>query len=227
MPDRTSSLRPSIRAALVSSSLTLLALMAPVRQAAAQSWFTPSFQPPVTSSRDYTLGLSANAGTSAIFQWREGLDANSHFGVEGGLVDTDGDGGTKLLVGGQYARQLARANPEQPLDLLLTAGAGLAVGDGPDLLRIPVGVSVGHRFPLEGGLAITPYVHPRISLDFFNGGGDDDGDSDLSIDFDIGANFEITRQLALRGSLVLSGGRASDDVGFGIGLTITPAPLRR
>jgi hypothetical protein len=227
MPDRTSSLRPVGRVALLTSSLALLALAAPARQAAAQSWFTPSFQPPTVSSRDYTAAVGANAGTSAIFQWREGLDPSSHFGVEGGLVDTDGDGGTKLLLGGHYAYQLARARADQPLDLLLTAGAGLAVGDGPDLFRIPVGVSVGHRFPLEGGLAITPYVHPRLSLDFYNGARNGDGGSDLSIDFDLGASFEITPQLALRGSLVLSGGRASDDVGFGIGLTITPAALRR
>jgi hypothetical protein len=225
MPVRTSSLRAARRVALAASSLAVAALLAPAA-AGAQSWFTPSFQPPAVSTRDYTIGLSANAGTSAIFQWREGIDPRSHFGLEGGLVDTDGDGGTKLLLGGHYAYQLTRSSAEQPLDLLLTAGAGLAVGDGPDLFRIPLGVSLGHRFPLEGGVAITPYVHPRLSLDFYSGQGNADG-SDLSIDFDLGANFEITRQLALRGSLILSGGRGSDDVGFGIGLTITPAPLRR
>ncbi len=207
--------------------VALAALVAPpaARTAAAQSWFTPSFQPPQVSTRDFTLAVSANAGTAALFQWREGLDPSSHFGLEGGLVDSDG-GGTKLLVGGSYAYQLARATAEQPLALLLTAGAGLAVGDGPDLFRIPVGVSVGHRFALDGGMAITPYVHPRLSLDFVTGVDDDVDNTDLTIDFDIGASFEITRQLALRGSLVVSGGRMSDDVGFGLGLTITPQGLR-
>ncbi|MGZ8412869.1 MAG: hypothetical protein ACXW61_05415 [Gemmatirosa sp.] len=207
--------------------LTLAALVAPpaARSAQAQSWFTPSFQPPRPSTRDYTLAVAANAGTSVLFQWREGLGPESHFGLEGGLVDVDGEGGTKLLAGGSYAYQLTRTTATQPLDVLLTAGAGFAVGDGADLFRIPVGVSVGHRFALDGEMAITPYVHPRLSLDVITGAGDDADNTDLSIDFDLGASFEITRQIALRGSLVLSGGRLSDDVGFGIGLTIVPARL--
>jgi hypothetical protein len=202
------------------------ALAAAPTAARAQSWFTPSFQPPVISTRDYTIAVSANAGTAALFQWREGLNTASHFGLEGGLVDTDADGGTKLLLGGSYAYQLTRANADQPLDLLFTAGAGLSVGDGADVVRLPVGVSVGHRFALEGGLAITPYVHPRLSLDLYSGTGDNGEDTDLSIDFDLGANFELTRQVALRASLVVSGARRSDDVGFGLGLTITPQGLR-
>jgi hypothetical protein len=207
--------------------LALAALVAPpaARSVEAQSWFNPSFQPPHVSTRDYTLAVAANNGTSALFQWREGLGPDSHFGLEGGLVDADGGGGTKLLLGGSYAYQLTRATTAQPLDLLFTVGAGLAVGDGPDLFRIPIGVSVGHRFALDGEMAITPYVHPRLSLDVLTGVGDNADNTDLAIDFDIGASFEITRQLALRGSLVLSGARLSDDVGFGIGLTITPAGL--
>lgn len=207
-------------------ALAALALSPAARVAGAQSWFTPSFQPPAVSTRDYTVAVSANAGTAALFQWREGLDPNSHFGLEGGLVDGDGRGGTKLLLGGSYAYQLTRARAEQPLDLLFTAGAGLSVGDGPDVVRVPVGLSVGHRFPLEGGVAITPYVHPRLSLDLYGGTGSDGEEVELSIDFDIGASVELTRQLALRASLVVSGANRSDDVGFGLGLTYTPAGLR-
>ena len=216
------------RGVLVSLAVAALVASPVARTAGAQSWFNPSFQTPHVSTRDYTLAVAANNGTSALFQWREGLDASSHFTVEGGLVDADGGGGTKLLLGGAYAYQLTRATSSQPLDVLFTAGAGLAVGDGADLFRIPVGVSVGHRFALDGDMAITPYVHPRLSLDVVTGArGDDDDNTDLAIDFDLGASFEITRQLALRTSLVLSGGRFSDDVGFGIGLTITPAGLQR
>jgi hypothetical protein len=212
----------------VAVCLALAALAAPPAASAAraQSWFTPSFQPPAVSTRDYTFAVSANFGTTALFQWREGLGPRSHFGLEGGLVDSDGDGGTKLLVGGSYAYQVTRARAEQPLDLLFTVGAGLSVGDGADVVRIPVGLSVGHRFPLEGGVAITPYVHPRLSLDLFNGTGDDGEDADLAIDFDLGANFELTRQIALRASVLVSGAAGSDDLGFGIGLTYTPAGIR-
>ncbi len=224
--DRSSAPAPRRRrGVVVLLALAALAASPAARSVEAQSWFTPSFQPPRPSTRDYTLGVAANAGTSVLFQWREGLGPESHFGVEGGLVDVDGEGGTKLILGGSYAYQITRATTTQPLDVLLTAGAGFAVGDGADLFRIPLGVSVGHRFALEGDMAITPYVHPRLSLDVLTGAGDNVDNTDLSIDFDLGASFEITRQIALRGSLVLSGGRFSDDVGFGIGLTIIPAGL--
>ena len=223
-----SSVSTSRRRRCVVALLALAALAAPptARSAAAQGWFTPSFQPPQVSTRDYTIAVSANAGTAALFQWREGLGASSHFGLEGGLVDVEGGGGTKLLLGGSYAQLLTGATTAQPLAVMLTVGAGLAVGEGRDLIRIPVGASIGHRFALDGEMAITPYAHPRLSLDFVTGGDDDADNTDLSIDFDIGASFEITRQLALRASLLLSSGQSADDVGFGLGLTITPQGLR-
>lgn len=216
----------AVRAVLRAATRALGGALLLAAPAAAQSWFTPSFQPPRVTTRDYTIAIAANAGTSALFQWREGIDPSSQFMVEGGLADQDGNGGTKLLVGAQYAYQLTRSTADQPLDLLLTAGGGLAIGEGPDVLRIPVGVSLGHRFPLEGALAITPYVHPRLSLDVITGAGENDN-TELTIDFDIGASFEITRQLALRASVLFSGARIADDAGFGIGLTFTPAGLQR
>ena len=192
--------------------------------AAAQAWFIPSFQPPRVTDRDYTIAVAANAGTSALFQWREATSGrNGQFSLEAGLVDAD-PSQAKLLLGAGYAHQLARATSQQPLDLLLTAGLGLAAGEGVDVLRVPIGVSVGHRFQLDGPLAITPYVHPRLSLDTYFGRRDDD--LDLAIDFDVGASFEVTSQLAIRGSLVLSGS-GGDDVGFGLGLTIRPQGLAR
>lgn len=214
------------RSVVVLVALAALATPPAARSAGAQSWFTPSFQPPQVSTRDYTIAVSANAGTAALFQWREGLGAASHFGLEGGVVDVDGGGGTKLLLGGSYAQLLTGATATQPLAVMLTVGAGLAVGEGFDQFRIPVGVSIGHRFLLDGDMAITPYAHPRLSLDVLTGVDDDIDNTDLSIDFDVGASFEITRQLALRASLLLSSGRISDDVGFGLGLTITPQGLR-
>ena len=192
--------------------------------AAAQAWFYPSFQIPRVAERDYNFGVVTNNGTSALFQWREGISFNSQLSLDAGLADSDGDDNTKLFVGGQYARELTRATADQPLDLLLTAGAGIAVGDGPDLFRIPIGVSVGHRFELENNLAITPYVHPRASLDFVTG---PNSGSDLTLDFDVGGSFELSRQLALRAALLFSGARGADDTGFGISLTWSPAPLTR
>jgi hypothetical protein len=194
-------------------------------RAAAQAHYYPSFQVPRVTDRDYTGALIANAGTGALFQWREGIAANAQLSLDAGLADLD-DAGTRVFFGGNYARELTRSTAEQPLDLLFTLGAGLSLGDGPELFRIPVGLSLGHRFPLEGSVAITPYVHPRLSLDVVTGNGGGDG-TDLTIDFDLGASFEITPQLAIRASLLLTGADLADGAGFGLGLTYRPAALRR
>jgi hypothetical protein len=209
------------------SFLCAAALAATPAISRAQAWFYPSFQVPNTTDRDYTFGVGGGPGTAFVFQWREGLDAINQLSLDAGLADPDGPSNTKIFVGGQYGRQLTRATKDQPLDLLFTAGLGVAAGDGPDIIRIPVGLSVGHRFPLEGGLAITPYVHPRISFDSYTGDRGEGGDRHrLTLDFDLGGSFEITPQLALRASVLFSGGDGGTDTGIGVGLTFTPRGLR-
>jgi hypothetical protein len=214
----------SIRTAATAALLT--AAFAAPPPVAAQAWFYPSFQIPRTVDRDYNFGLVANDGAGALFQWREGLSRGTQLSLDAGLAAVSG--ATQLFVGGQYALQLTTASPEQPLDLLLTAGAGVSLGDGPDFLRVPVGVSIGHRFPLEGGLAITPYVHPRLSLDVLTGSRASGGDrTHLTLDFDVGGSLEVTHQLAIRATVLVSGAERGNDAAFGLGLTFTPPPLRR
>lgn len=212
-------------------SIALSALVvaaASAKSAHAQAWFYPSFQIPTTVDRDYTGAVSGGGGTTFLFQWREGLDVANQLSLDVGLADPDGASNTRLVLGGNYAHQLGRATKDQPLDLLLTTGLGFAVGDSPNLIRIPVGLSIGHRFPLEGGLAITPYVHPRMSLDVFTADRGDAGDrTHLTLDFDLGGSLELSRNLALRASVLFSGGNGGTDTGLGVGLTFTPAPLKR
>ncbi len=210
----------------LSAALSAAVFVAP-QAARAQAWYYPSFQIPTTVGRDYTFAAAGGGGTAFVFQWREALDAINQLSLDAGLADAEGPSNTKLFVGGQYARQLTRAQADQPLDLLLTAGAGVAFGDGPDVFRIPVGVSIGHRFPLEGELAVTPYVHPRVSLDTYTGGDGAYADrTKLALDFDLGGNLELTRTLAVRATFRFSGD-APSETGFGVGLTYTPSSLRR
>lgn len=223
--DRT---RSSARRVTLAASMAAFFLAAAATSATAQAWFYPSYQIPTTVDRDYNFAVSGGGGTAFAFQWREGLDAVNQLSLDAGLADPSGASNTKLFVGGQFAHQLTRATTEQPLDLLVTAGLGVALGDGPDVIRVPVGLSVGHRFPLEGGMAITPFVHPRISLDAWTS--DRVAGSDrtrLTLDFDLGGNLELTPQLALRASLLFSGGNGGSDTGVGVGLTFTPGGLRR
>jgi hypothetical protein len=205
-------------------------LVAPAA-AGAQAWAYPSFQPPRVMNREFNFGVAdaGHAGTTLVFQWREGLNQRAQLSLDAGFADPDGPGNGKFLLGGQYGHLLNAANSEVPLDFLLTAGLNFAVGEGSDLFRIPVGVSIGHRFPLEDGFAITPYVHPRISFDNCTEcGRDGDSRSDLGIDFDLGVNFEVTRQLSFRVSGVFGGSDTfSNSDGFGISLAWTPVGLSR
>lgn len=193
--------------------------------AAAQAWNYPSFHHPHIMAREFNFGVAtggSRAGTSLIFQWREGIAVGSEFTLDAGIADPGTGISTRFLLGGGYSHRLMHAAAGQPLDMLLTAGVYGAFGDGPNLYRIPVGVTLGYRFDLEGDFAITPYTHPRVSIDFF------DDDSEIGINFDLGADFELSPQLSLRFSAIFGGGafdRNSD--GFGLSVAYKPGGLRR
>lgn len=182
----------------------------------AQAWNYPSFQPPTVVSREFNFGIAdaGRGGTTLLFQWREGSTPRSQFSLDAGLVAPEGRGDNLVILGGAWAYQLHQSNSLLPLDFLLTAGAGAALGNG-TALRVPVGVSIGHTFGLEGSASVTPYVHPRLSLDFCDCGNDD---VSLGIDFDLGANFDITQALALRASAYFGGGDifGRNGIGFSI-----------
>ncbi|MBC7894317.1 MAG: hypothetical protein H7066_02835 [Cytophagaceae bacterium] len=194
--------------------------------AAAQAWSYPVFQTPVVEFREFNVGVAdaGKGGTTLLVQWREALATRSQFTLEAGLVAPDARGQSNLLaLGAQYAFQLLRSTSEVPLDVLFTAGAGVALGD-PVTLRIPVGVNVGHRFTLNDNTTLTPYVHPRLSLDFCGDCGDATG---LGIDFDVGASWEVTRVLALRGVAFFGGGDLFGKNGIGLSVAYRPPGLNR
>jgi hypothetical protein len=217
-------------------AFTLGALMAAVtvtERAEAQGSNIPSLQVPTASVRDYTAAVSGGSGTTALFQWREGWTPRRHWQLDAGLADRSGTEQLSLMVGGGIGQEVARATPDQPLDLLFTAGAYAAFGGGSTLLRLPVGMSIGHTFPLEGGMALTPFVHPRASLDLATRGERDGetgrgGRSEVSLHFDLGVHFQVNRQVALRAAAAFTGAElAGARNGFALGLTWTPAPLVR
>ena len=193
----------TFRSAFVAATVAIGGALFPAHAISAQAYGYPSLQIPTVSERDYTAAITAANGTSVLFQWREGISSKSHLSLDAGLGDPVGSSNLVMFLGGGYAQQLARATAAQPLDLLFTAGAGVAFGDGFTLLRVPVGISAGHRFELEDNFAITPYVHPRISLDACASCGRTS--SELSLNFDVGANFEVTPNFAVRAAAQFSG----------------------
>lgn len=196
---------------------------------AAQAWNYPAMQVPRASERDYSAALVGGAGTTMLFQWREGAGRGLHFQLDAGLADPKGRQDVLLFVGGGLGKELARARGDQPLDVLLTASAGLAFGDNAQYFRVPVGVSVGHTFALEEGMSLTPFVHPRLALDACGScRHDDDSDVSASLSFDLGVNWQVSRFFALRVAGAFSGSRiVGSDETLAVGFTWTPAGLRR
>jgi hypothetical protein len=189
--------------------------------ALAQSFY-PSFQQPRVVSREFNFAIADGDNvTPLVFQWREGTSPGTQLSLDLGLADPDNDAlETFFMAGGQYARMLTQARPDMPLDLLLTVGLFGQFGNDVTAIGVPVGVSVGHRFPLTGtSMAITPYIHPRVSLDYasFN----DESDTEVNIVFDIGGNLELTPQLALRLTALFG-----DADAIGLSLAWTPRGLR-
>lgn len=194
----------------------------------AQAWHYPAFQPPTIATREFNFAIAGGGdyGTSGLFQWREGIGPDTHFSLDVGFADPDfGDAG--FLLGGGLAQRIMRSTQDTPIDVLLTGGLYGEFGSNVSFVRIPIGAVVGHRFPIEGSkTAITPYVHPRISLDACVS--DCHGlDTKVKLNFDIGADFEVTPKLSLRGAILVGGVSAFDSqAGFGFGVAFHPGRTR-
>lgn len=208
------------------SRLLLAVLVATPAAASAQAGAYPSFQPPTIAVREFNFALADarnNDGATFLFQWREEAGTRSQFSADVGLATAERRGSdVQLLVAGQYAYMLQRETPDVPLDFLLTVGAGLSFGNY-SVLRLPVGLSTGHRFELEGNVAITPYVHPRLSLDFCDCG---NGRSALGLSFDLGADFEVSKVISIRAAALFGGGDLFGSDGLGVSLAWRPPGLR-
>jgi hypothetical protein len=207
-----------------------LALAALIPTAArAQFYSYPSFEIPRIALREYNFAVAdgKDGGTSLLFQWREGMNDRMHLQLDAGLADPNSPrSDARLIVGGSFASQIRQATDDLPLDMQFTAGIGGNFGGGTSFLRIPVGLSVGHRFALDAPFAVTPYAHPRLSVDFCSRCAGGSHDTTLGVDVDLGVSGELSSSLALRASLLFAG---SDFYGrgnaFGFSLAWTPRHL--
>ena len=201
------------------------AALLPAARSDAQAWAYPAFQPPRVISREYNFGIADTdrGGATLVFQWREQSGPATQFSFDLGIADPEGRNSDLMAFGGiALGHRLGSATDEVPIDFLLTGGIYLAVGDV-TLFRLPIGLSLGHRFVLDGSMALTPYLHPRVSIDVCN----DCGGSDIGLTFDLGASFELSRSVAIRAAAVFSGSDSFDGDGFGVSLAWTPPSLTR
>ena len=203
----------------------LLAVLFVPAVARGQSYTYPSFQLPTLVEREYNFAAAdaGRAGTTLLFQWREGVSPVWQVGLDAGLADPDGSTMTRVVFGGHVAWQMARATTDFPFDVALTGGLGYSGVDGHTVLRLPVGASVGHRFALDRGMSITPYAHPRLSLDRCNDCRAGTADSKLNVAIDVGGSLQVTEQVALR-VVVTAGGSDFTGSGNGIGVSVAWMP---
>ncbi len=180
--------------------------------AAAQQTGTPIFKAPYRAFANHEFGVSlSDPGTLVDFAfegfYRYGRGAND-FAIRGGFADGAGGLDTRILLGGDFRTQLLNYSESFPLDGSLTLGFGTQIGDGPDIFLLPVGVTLGRRFDMEGSnTTFVPYVHPVIVPVF--GGGDDD----VNFALGLGVDIRFSESLAIRAS-----GGLGDIDGVGVSL---------
>ncbi|HEX6042223.1 hypothetical protein [Longimicrobium sp.] len=183
----------------VSMSAVAAAAVLALSSTANAQVFTPSYQAPVPMN-DLGVYLSDSPGDLTL----EGIWRSGPVGLRVGYVDAEPDG--LISVGGEVRSPIATS---APIDVAFTAGAQGLIGDV-DALGLQAGLSIGKRF-VNPGLALTPYIHPRIAL--IDGLlQDDDWDTELLAE--LGLDAEFSQNLIFRLSVGLSD--QTPDVGVGL-----------
>lgn len=204
--------RSFFRKALAVSLVTLLAAFAHVLPAPAQETGTPIFKAPYRAFTTHELGASFSDPGEGISYALEGYYRYGYgpydLSLRGGFEDLTGSAGTRILLGANARTQVINYSESFPLDGAITLGFGANLGDGPDAYYLPIGISLGRRFAMQGSkTTFVPYAHPVLITRF--GGGDTKLDAALGL----GVDLRFSDTWAVR----VSGGLGDID-GVGIGL---------
>jgi opacity protein-like surface antigen len=198
-------MRRSLRGGIV--VLTLLAGSAAT--AAAQETGTPIFKAPYRAFQSHEFGASlSDPGEGSDFAiegfYRYGKGQHD-FSIRGGFEDVAGSN-TRFLIGGDFRTQVLSYSESFPLDGALTLGLGGLFGEGDDVVLLPIGISLGRRFDVEGSsTTFVPYVHPNIVPTFGS------GDDDIQFTLGLGVDIRFSERWAVRAS-----GGLGDIEGVGI-----------
>jgi hypothetical protein len=187
-----------MRRSLCSGIVVLALLAVPAVSAFAQETGTPVFRAPYRAFDRHEFGASLSdpgegAGMALEGFYRFGKDRND-FGVRAGFADGPADDNT-FLIGGNFRTQVVNYSESFPLDGALTLGFGGIFGtDQEDTFLLPVGISLGRRFDIEGSsTTFVPYAHPNLVPVF--GGGDD-----LQFTLGLGVDVRFGEQWSVRAS---------------------------
>jgi hypothetical protein len=180
----------------------------------AQETGTPMFRAPYRAFNSHEFGAAFSDPGKGVQYALEGFYSygrgSNDFGIRAGFANPEGVADTRFLLGGDFRTRVVSYSESFPLDGALTVGAGLNLGDGDDLIYLPLGISLGRRFELEGSkTTFTPYVHPVLVPVLGAAGGDDVGFA-----LGLGVDLRFSETWAAR----VSGG-LGDIEGVGIALT--------
>jgi opacity protein-like surface antigen len=200
-----------MRRSVFGGILVLALLAGSTASAVAQETATPIFKAPYRAFQSHEFGGSLSDPGEGIDFALEGFyrygKGQHDFSLRAGFADGAGDN-TIFLLGGDFRTQVLSYSESFPLDGALTLGLGGLFGDGDDIFLLPIGISLGRRFDVEGSsTTFVPYVHPNIVPVF--GGGDDDVEFTLGL----GVDIKFGEQWAVRAS-----GGLGDIEGVGISL---------
>jgi hypothetical protein len=151
--------------------------------------FTPTFTSPRLVN-EFGIHLSDGPGDLAV----EGIWRGGPLGLRVGYADVAGGA---LSVGGEFRSPLQITGA--PLGLALTLGAQGLIGDA-NAIGIQGGLTAGYTFRGQG-MAITPYMHPRVAM--IDGFGAND-DWEFEVLADIGADLELHTNMIIRLGINLS-----------------------
>ena len=160
--------------------------------AAAQETGTPVFKAPYRAFNSYEFGGNISFPSGAPDFALEGFYSYGHgsydLGLRGGFENIP-NGDTRVLLGADFRTRVLNASDRFPLDGALTLGVGLNAGSGPDVVYIPVGLSLGRRFLLEGSkTSFVPYVEPVVVPALSSG----NSDLDFALGFGVDIRFSNT-----------------------------------
>jgi hypothetical protein len=180
---------------------------------AAQETGTPMFKAPYRAFSSHEFGVAFSDPGEDFSYALEGFYSygrgSNDFGLRAGIADPQGAGDMSILLGGDFRARIVNYSESFPLDGALTVGAGINLGDGDDLIYLPLGLTFGRRFELEGSkTTFTPYVHPTLLPVLGAAGGDDVGFA-----LGLGVDLRFSREWQARVS-----GSVGDLEGVGIGL---------
>ncbi len=194
---------------LAAAAAALLALPGAAAAQVSPEWDIPSFHLPDGEDGygTYVTFPEDLEAVGALGTWRtsgEYVDLGLRAGIANVERPNQTDDEVGISAGLDLKNELVSAYEEFPLDVSWATGIGASAVPGLDraAVRVPLGLVFGRRIEAEG-LTVTPYLHPRLALDFLfredsPGPGGAEDETDLRLDLDFGADFQFNDEWSIR-----------------------------